>query len=246
MIGRLTELMVQSGATWVLLVLVALSVIALGVALERLWVFRNADAAVSDLVVQLRSLLARRDYAGAHTLLGEGVSVASRAASAGLAERDGGAAAAEEAMAASIGLARARLGRGLLILGTVGNNAPFIGLLGTVIGVVGAFDALGAPVDGEAASTAAAALAPERVMSTIAEALVATAVGLLVAIPAVAVFNYFQGRLNAAVQDAETLGHVLLSHLQGTRGSAGQDAARPEPDTLSASEATQQALQMAE
>jgi biopolymer transport protein ExbB/TolQ len=98
-------------------------------------------------------------------------------------------------------------------LGTIGNNAPFIGLLGTVIGVVGAFDALGKPA-ADAAEAAASALAPERVMSTIAEALVATAVGLVVAIPAVAIFNYFQGRVTRVVADAETLGHVLLSHLR--------------------------------
>jgi len=52
-------------------------------------------------------------------------------------------------------------------------------------------------------------------MSTIAEALVTTAVGLVVAIPAVAVFNYFQGVVTATIESAETLGHVLLSHLEG-------------------------------
>jgi biopolymer transport protein ExbB len=56
-------------------------------------------------------------------------------------------------------------------------------------------------------------------MTTIAEALVATAVGLLVAIPAVAVFNYFQGLLSTALANAETLGHVLLSHMDSTRRS---------------------------
>ena len=65
-----------------------------------------------------------------------------------------------------------------------------------------------------------ASLAPERVMGTIAEALVATAVGLVVAIPAVAIFNYFQGRVSAALADAETLGHVLLAHLRGLPDAA--------------------------
>jgi biopolymer transport protein ExbB len=113
-------------------------------------------------------------------------------------------------MAAATGLQRARLERRLLFLGTVGNNAPFIGLLGTVIGVVGAFEALG---ETSLAAASTTRVAPERVMSTIAEALVATAVGLMVAIPAVAVFNYFQGLLTAALNDAETLGHVVLAHL---------------------------------
>jgi biopolymer transport protein ExbB len=87
-----------------------------------------------------------------------------------------------------------------------------------VIGIVGAFDALGRPQSG-AIQAAMSAVAPERVMSTIAEALVATAVGLVVAIPAVAVFNYFQARVSSLVADTETLGHVLLSHLQA-RASA--------------------------
>jgi biopolymer transport protein ExbB len=111
-------------------------------------------------------------------------------------------------MSAAQGLQRARMQRRLLFLGTVGNNAPFVGLLGTVIGVLGAFDELGRRNVGSGAQ-----LAPERVMSTIAEALVATAIGLLVAIPAVAVFNYFQGLMTSALENAETLGHVLLTHM---------------------------------
>ena len=216
MIEQLTEIMVKSGATWVLWLLIGLSITAVAVGLERLWAFKKVEADVASLVAALRGRLSERDYAGAEKLLTDHASVPADAVRAGLAEHAQGAEAAEEAMAASMGLSRARLSRGLLILGTIGNNAHFIGLLGTVIGVVGAFDALGA-TDTAGPAAAAASLAPERVMATIAEALVATAVGLLVAIPAVAVFNYFQGRLNAAIQDAETLGHVLLSHLRGAR-----------------------------
>jgi biopolymer transport protein ExbB len=78
-----------------------------------------------------------------------------------------------------------------------------------VVGVVGAFEELGKG----SLLASGAQLAPERVMSTIAEALVATALGLVVAIPAVAVFNYFQGLLATTLAGAETLGHVLLTHL---------------------------------
>src|SRR5688500_14744211 len=92
--------------------------------------------------------------------------------------------------------------------------------MGTVICVDGAFKELGKPQAMNGAMAAASSLAPERVMGTIAEALVATAVGLVVAIPAVAVFNYFQGAVAATIADAETLGHVLLSHLKGTPGAA--------------------------
>jgi len=210
MIETLTRLMVHFGAAWVLWLLFALSFVSVAVALDRWLAFRQTSGSVDSLVPQLRKLLRADDHAGAALLLERAQSVEGRVVGAGLVDADLGSAAAEESMAAAVGLERKRLEKRLLFLGTVGNNAPFIGLLGTVIGVVGAFQALG---ETGTASTAAT-LAPERVMSTIAEALVATAVGLVVAIPAVAAFNYFQGRANAALADAETLGHVLLAHLR--------------------------------
>lgn len=206
MVAAITRVLVQSGAAWVLYVLFALSVLSLAIALERAAVFRRASTDAGLLVRELRKLLRHGELRRAAQLL-QGESTAARVVSAGLAEQRAGVRSAEEAMAASMGLERARLEARLLFLGTVGNNAPFIGLLGTVIGVVGAFNALGA-------TQTAAALAPERVMSAIAEALVATAVGLVVAIPAVATFNYFSGRLTRVLADAETLGHVLLAHLE--------------------------------
>ncbi len=214
MIESLTRLMVSSGAAWVLWLLFALSFVSVSIAIDRALTFRQTHGDVARLVPALRRLLRAGDGEGAAKLLRDSNSVEGRVVSAGLVEADLGAAAAEEAMAAAMGLERKRLERRLLFLGTVGNNAPFVGLLGTVIGVVGAFDALGKPQALSGAAAAASSLAPERVMGTIAEALVATAVGLVVAIPAVAVFNYFQGRVTAALADAETLGHVLLAHLR--------------------------------
>lgn len=214
MIDSITHLMVQSGAAWVLWLLFALSAASLAVAIERAWVFRRTQGDVSELVPELRRALRRNPQAAAK-LLASSACVETRVVAAGLDEAASGPKAAEEAMAAAIGLERKRLEQRLLFLGTVGNNAPFVGLLGTVIGVVGAFQELGKPQALSTAVSAAASVAPERVMGTIAEALVATAVGLVVAIPAVALFNYFQGRVTAALADAETLGHVLLAHLQG-------------------------------
>jgi biopolymer transport protein ExbB len=133
---------------------------------------------------------------------------------AGLRHADLGPASAEKAMAGAQALQRVRLERGLAILGTVGNNAPFLGLLGTVIGVIEAFEILGRPADAaSAAAQAASALAPQAIMSSIAEALVATAVGLFVAIPAVAAFNWYQRRIQAVGANTEALSNVLLAHL---------------------------------
>jgi biopolymer transport protein ExbB len=224
MIESLTRAMVQSGAGWVLWCLFALSFVSIAIALERAWVFRSARGDLELLVRELRKLLQQDDMRRAKQLLSSGRSVEQRVVAAGLAESATGAASAEQAMAAAIGLERTRLEKRLLVLGTIGNNAPFIGLLGTVIGVVGAFDALGRPQAMSNALGAASALAPERVMGTIAEALVATAVGLLLAIPAVAVYNYFSGCVTSALADAQTLGHVLLSYLEGKSGERRRSA----------------------
>lgn len=247
MIPQLTRLMVESGATWVLWLLFGLSAASLALALERAWVLRRSQGNLRELVPRLRRLL-RHDPPEAVKFLTSLPSVEAKVVAAGLVEATGGRAAAEEAMAAAIGLERQRLERRLSFLGTVGNNAPFVGLLGTVIGVVGAFEELGKPQALSSAVSGAASLAPERVMGTIAEALVATAVGLVVAIPAVAVFNYFQGRVSAIVANAETLGHVLLAHLEseGTRGEdaleLGEDARRSQTSDLGASRAPDAAL----
>jgi biopolymer transport protein ExbB len=235
MIERITNVMIDSGSAWVLWTLFALSFLCVAVALERFINFSRTQADLVRMVPELRKLLHAADYGKAAALLQGEPSVPTRVVAAGLVEAPGGADAASEAMAAAMGLERKRLERRLVFLGTVGNNAPFIGLLGTVIGIVGAFDALGKPqVANAALNAAASAVAPERVMSTIAEALVATAVGLVVAIPAVAVFNYFQARVSGLVSDAETLGHVLLSHLQSRPQRSGRMSTLSERGELAA------------
>jgi biopolymer transport protein ExbB len=216
MIDRLKDVLVHAGASWVLWVLGALSVASIAVMLDRLRVFWAQRDDFPALVRAVHFTLGQGDLEGARKRLAASPSTEAAVGLAGLGQWMNGPSAAQEAMAAAAGLQRARLEKRLLFLGTVGNNAPFVGLLGTVIGVVGAFAELGnASLAGSATE-----LAPERVMSAIAEALVATAVGLLVAIPAVAVFNYFQGMLTTALANAETLGHVLLSHIDAARKDA--------------------------
>src|SRR5437667_2979583 len=75
---------------------------------------------------------------------------------------------------------------GLLFLGTLGNNAPFIGLFGTVLGIVHSFRELGAAQPGAGGTGNM-----DNVMNGIAEALISTAIGILVAIPAVVAYNIF-------------------------------------------------------
>ncbi len=100
---------------------------------------------------------------------------------------------------------RARLhwDRNLSALATIGNNAPFIGLFGTVLGIIKAFHDLSQQV----------ATGARTVTAGISEALIATAVGILVALPAVVAFNLYQRKVKAAATEAEALKSFLVGKL---------------------------------
>jgi biopolymer transport protein ExbB len=213
MIDRFENVLMHAGAGWVLWVLAVLSVASVAVMLDRWRIFWLGRDDFPALVRAVHYALGEGNLEGARKRLCASPSIEAAVGLAGLQQWPAGASAVQEAMAAATGLQRARLEKRLLFLGTIGNNAPFVGLLGTVIGVIGAFQELG----NASSSASVTQLAPERVMTTIAEALVATAAGLLVAIPAVAVFNYFQGLLATSLSNADTLGHVLLSHMDDSR-----------------------------
>ena len=115
-----------------------------------------------------------------------------------------GAESVEEHIASTTERERLRYERLLAYLGTLGNNAPFIGLFGTVLGIIRAFHDL-------AANTAQGAQA---VMAGIAEALVATAVGLLVALPAVAAYNAFARHVETCIASATASAHAILAYIK--------------------------------
>jgi len=92
----------------------------------------------------------------------------------------------------------------LPFLATTGNTTPFVGLLGTVMGIIDAFGEIG-----KQGTASIAAVAPG-----VAEALVATAAGLFTAIPAVIAYNYFLARIRKAAFRAEAFSIELVHHLQ--------------------------------
>ncbi|AKV03816.1 MotA/TolQ/ExbB proton channel family protein [Labilithrix luteola] len=239
MIERVKSAMVGLGASWVLILMLVLSVVSLAIMLERLWLYMSLRDDVPNLMRELGRLLRAGDLDGARRRLEASPSAEAAVVMAGIVEAPQGADAAEEAMAGASALQRVKLERRLAFLGTLGNNAPFLGLLGTVIGIVGAFDELGKQKNATM-QAASSAIAPEAVMSNIAEALVATAVGLLVAIPAVAAFNAFQRVVRTTLANTDALSHVLLAHLKATgEPSAEADeaveaaASRPSPSKRS-------------
>lgn len=212
----LQRIMVGFGAAWVMWLMIGLSVISMAIVLERAWFFWSLRDNLVTLARDLRAAL-EDSVEAAIRRMETSPSAEAAVVLAGLTTAHKGPEAAEEAMAGAAALQRMKLERRLAYLATVGNNAPFIGLFGTVIGVVGAFEALGEaakqPTVAQAAG-AAAQLAPQAVMSSIAEALVATAVGLAVAIPAVAFNNIFQRQIKATLANTEALSRILMSHLK--------------------------------
>ena len=111
-------------------------------------------------------------------------------------------------MASALAAQRQQYDRYLSYFGTLGNNAPFIGLFGTVIGIIVAFQALGRNPKGGL----------EVVGPGIAEALVATAVGLLIAIPAVVMFNIFKGQVKHRVGNTAYLGGIVKAWAERQEG----------------------------
>jgi biopolymer transport protein ExbB len=226
----LQRLMSNFGAGWVMWLLIVLSVISVAIMLERGWFYWSLRDDLAKLAHDLRAELRDRGVGAARKRLEKSPSAEAAVVIAGLLEADRGARSAEEAMQGATALQRLKLEKRLAFLGTVGNNAPFIGLFGTVIGVIQAFEALGREDAATAAATAASGMAPQEVMMAIAEALVATAIGLAVAIPAVAMYNVFQRHAKAILANTEALSRVLLAHLVAVvperTGSNGHDSDR--------------------
>jgi biopolymer transport protein ExbB len=199
------------GAEWVLYLLVCLSVLSLALIIERYWFYRTACQGLEEFRKQVRS----------STLDGK-LGDATQLAKARIRKSDSTPPDLEAEMAlillshqntptevltelAQDAVIRARLSwdKNLSTLATIGSNAPFIGLFGTVLGIIKAFHDLSQQASGGA----------QNVTSGISEALVATAVGLMVAIPAVIAFNLFQRKVKASLAEAEALKSFLIGKL---------------------------------
>jgi biopolymer transport protein ExbB len=200
----------SQGARGVMVLLIVLSVLSIAVMLERGAYFarRRMSSAFPDLLqlclrgeVEKASKLATSDAMEADV-----IRVAAQAA-------PGGQAAVEKAVASTIDRRRLEYEQWLFILGTLGNNTPFLGLLGTVLGIMRAFYDLGQAPKAGAAGTSA-------VMIGIGEALVATAIGLAVAIPAVMAFNIFQRLLKRVIGRSASLANAIQSGLYQSKNGA--------------------------
>lgn len=193
--------------SWVVWVLVFMSVLSVAIMLERIVFFwRWAKVSHEEALMKLQGILQKRAYdQGAREFaLMRGTTAAVLAA--GLEKLNAGAGATEEAMLGVLAREKLQLERYLTFLGTVSNNAPFLGLFGTVTGLIKSFYQLGQTQTPDM----------KVVMFGVTEALVTTALGLIVAIPAVIANNAFRRRIRSIITHAEELARIVLSHARRT------------------------------
>lgn len=190
------------GTEWVLWLLIFSSVVSVAVIVERMIFFKKLNLDYTAFVRELTDHLNDDDHDAAIRLCEGKDAVESQVALVGLRNKDKGPKAMEGSMESLIVGERQNLDRGLVILGTLGNNAPFIGLFGTVLGIIQAFNDLAINPKG----------GPSVVMSGISEALVATAVGLLVAIPAVIAYNLFGRIVKRHVANGQSIIKTLMTY----------------------------------
>jgi biopolymer transport protein ExbB/TolQ len=205
LVERLERVALLFGSAWVMYILFALSVWSIGIMVERYIYFKRRTDDIEKLGKGLLTRLRDDDMKGADDLLAKGKSVEADVIRAILPWMEGGPDAVEEAMDAELRKHKSELERGMTAMGTLGNNAPFVGLLGTVLGVIVAFHQLG-----QGQNKAAMA----NVMVGIAEALIATAVGLFVALPAVVAYNLMAKKVSNIENNVAILGKQLLAFMK--------------------------------
>ncbi|MFO0896197.1 MAG: MotA/TolQ/ExbB proton channel family protein [Pirellulales bacterium] len=205
------------GAEWVLWLLLLLSFISVALIVERCLYFYLHRIDGEDLAGRLQELLQAGDVRGAWELVESSDCFECGVVAAGLESLRKGTTACQEAMLSAKARLKPLLDARLAVLATIGSNAPFIGLLGTVLGIIKAAHDL----TGDAAGN------PNAVMAGVFEALVATAVGLFVAIPAVIGFNLLQRKVRTTIGQADSLAHLVLASVRPDAKPAAPAAQRP-------------------
>jgi biopolymer transport protein ExbB len=191
------------GGAWVLWLLLVLSVASVAVMIDKALTFSRHRFDLEHFVADISPSLRQGDWPQVISRCEAESGLEARVLLAGLKEVPRGKAAVQDIMEGERLRMGLFLGRRLSFLGTLGANAPFIGLFGTVLGIIHAFKDLALTEGGGGPA----------VMAGIAEALVATAVGLLVAIPAVLMFNFFHRRLHVVLERSRRLSQLLLVYL---------------------------------
>lgn len=197
---------VKSGG-WMMWPIILASVAAMAIVAERLWSLQKRYVNPPDLIATIQQWLARRELDAARINYLRNSSPLGRVLASALANRGHEQQIIKEAVEDTGRHVAAELERYLNTLGTIAGIAPFLGLLGTVLGMIQMFSGIGSAGVGD----------PSLVARGIAQALITTAAGLVVAIPSLMFYRYFRGRVNELLIDMEQQAIALIEILQGRR-----------------------------
>lgn len=200
------------GAGGIMWLLAAFVVVVVAVAIERGLVLVRTHEDITRMRVDLARALGQGDLLAARTCVVASRSIEARVVAAGLGALPRGAASVEERMASEAQMTRLALEQRLPVLRMVGSAAPLVGLLGTVLGFIHAFEAH----DVGGSSTPSGALAGP---------LTATAAGLVVALAAIVLSNLIRSQISCRMARAEALGREMLSYVKDERRSLAKEAA---------------------
>jgi biopolymer transport protein ExbB len=198
------------GTEWVIWLLLLLSILSFAIILEKFWVLRRKRGNPDTLRQEVAHSLKTKSYKAMEEMLQkEGSSPAEVTLKVlqNIKESDID---FEDSLLIALSEEKIMLESRIAILGTLGNNAPFVGLFGTVLGIIHAFHSLAMNTKG----------GPATVMSGISEALVATALGLFVAIPAVAAYNYFVRYIKKIMVASENFARLVVADYIGAAAAA--------------------------
>lgn len=197
----MVDLFVQGGPfMWPLL---GLTFFGLVVILERFWTLSKAHINAKEFMVELQDALKQRGPEGAAELCANTRGPVATVLHAGLLRLDRGVEHVEKSIEESGAVEMAFLERGLVWLSTVANLAPLVGFLGTVSGMINAFASIAAAGDVD----------PSIVAGGISEALITTAAGLVVAIPAQTAYNYFLSKIDKIIIDLQESSNQFVDDL---------------------------------
>lgn len=198
--------LVKAGG-WVMWPIIVCSIAAMAIIAERLWSLQKKLIVPADLLAKVQQWLDRKDLDGSRLATLRAHSPLGRVLAAGLANRHHAPEIIKEAIEDAGRHTAPDLERYLNTLGTIAAITPFLGLLGTVVGMIQMFSGLATHGVGD----------PTVVAKGISQALITTAAGLIVAIPSLMFYRYFRGRVSALLLDMERIALSLVEALQGRR-----------------------------
>jgi biopolymer transport protein ExbB len=187
-------------SSFTMIILAGCSVVVLTYIFERWLFFKHTTVDADRFFIKIKDAFRNDGIEKALSVCNSSLSPLAVVIKSGLEENHKNVESSQEMMDAVAIEQRTKLEKNLNVLGTLGNIAPLIGLFGTVVGIIRAFHALA--VSGSAG--------PSVISAGIAEALITTASGLVVAVPAVIFYNYFLRRVNTVMSEIESISKKVL------------------------------------